>query len=290
MNVYQPLHRRQLLQRAGAGFGGIALASLLQQEQLLGAAPGAVSDPLAPKKPHHESRAKAKRVIWLFMNGGPSQVDTWNYRPELEKRDGKELEGFDKNTGFFTGQVGPLMKSPFKFAQHGESGAWASEIFPHMSQHIDKMAFLHSCHTESNNHSPALFMANCGLPKMGYPCVGSWVNYGLGSESRDLPAFIVMSDPKGRGLPKGYSQNWGAGFLPSVYQGTWLKPTGDPIDNLKPPAAMDVSQQRRQLDLASSSRNSRHLSRNERDPRLVRHRRSRLRSHRQAMSRGSTIS
>jgi len=249
MNVYQPLHRRQLLQRAGAGFGGIALASLLQQEQLLGAAPGAVSDPLAPKKPHHESRAKAKRVIWLFMNGGPSQVDTWNYRPELEKRDGKELEGFDKNTGFFTGQVGPLMKSPFKFAQHGESGAWASEIFPHMSQHIDKMAFLHSCHTESNNHSPALFMANCGLPKMGYPCVGSWVTYGLGSESRDLPAFIVMSDPKGRGLPKGYSQNWGAGFLPSVYQGTWLKPTGDPIDNLKPPAAMDVSQQRRQLDL-----------------------------------------
>ncbi len=249
MNLLPPVSRRHLMKTAGAGFGSIALAGLLQQERLL-AAPAV--NPLAARPPHNPDRAKAKRVIWLFMNGGPSQVDTWNYRPELAQRDGKELEGFDKNTGFFTGQVGPLMKSPFQFAQHGESGAWVSEIFPNLSRHVDKMAFLHSCHTESNNHSPALFMVNCGLPRMGFPCVGSWVTYGLGSESQSLPAFIVMSDPKGRGLPKGYSQNWGAGFLPSVFQGTWLKPTGEPIDNLKPPAVMSVEQQRRQLDLINS--------------------------------------
>jgi hypothetical protein len=248
MNLLTPHNRRELLKRAGAGFGSLALAGVLHDEQLLsGAIPAA--NPLAPRPPHNPERAKAKRVIWLFMNGGPSQVDTWNYRPELEKRDGQELEGFDKNTGFFTAQVGPIMKSPFQFAQHGESGAWVSEIFPHMAKHVDKMAFLHACHTESNNHSPALFMVNCGLPRMGFPCVGSWVTYGLGSESKDLPAFIVMSDPKGRGLPKGYSQNWGAGFLPSVFQGTWLKPQGDPIDNLNRPEQMSVAQQQRQLDL-----------------------------------------
>jgi hypothetical protein len=188
-------------------------------------------------------------VIWLFMNGGPSQVDTWDYKPELAKRDGKELEGFDKNTGFFTGNVGPLMKSPFAFAQHGESGSWVSEIFPNLAQHVDDMAFLHSCFTDSNNHSPALFMMNTGTPRMGFPCVGSWVTYGLGSESQDLPAFVAMSDPLGRGLPKGYSQNWGAGFLPSVYQGTWLKPQGDAIDNLYRDKAMSEQQQRAQLDL-----------------------------------------
>ena len=127
----------------------------------------------------------------LFINGGPSHVDTWDYKPELEKRDGKELEGFDRFTGFFAGSVGPLMKSPFKFTQHGQSGKYVSEIFPNLSQHVDKMAFIHSCYGKSNNHSPALFMMNTGFTQMGYPCVGSWVTYGLGSESRDLPAFVV---------------------------------------------------------------------------------------------------
>jgi hypothetical protein len=246
-----PLNRRQLLATAGGGMGMLALASLLAQEGLLSPAAAATSDPklnpLAAKPSHFP--AKAKNVIWLFMNGGPSQVDTWDYKPELAKRDGKELEGFDKNTGFFTGSVGPLMKSPFQFAQHGQSGAWVSEIFPHLAKHVDDMAFIHSCFTESNNHSPALFMMNTGMARMGFPCVGSWVTYGLGSESQDLPAFVAMSDPLGRGLPKGYSQNWGAGFLPSVYQGTWLKPQGAPIDNLYRPKEMSDQQQRAQLDL-----------------------------------------
>jgi hypothetical protein len=121
-----------------------------------------------------------------------------------------------------------------------------SEIFPRLGEHVDRMAFIHSGYTESNNHSPALFMMNCGLPRMGFPCVGSWVTYGLGSESRDLPGFVVMSDPKGRGLPKGHAANWSAGFLPGVYQGTHLRPTGDPIDNLQRPAGLTNELQRSQ--------------------------------------------
>ena len=262
------LTRRELLRVAGGGAGLLGLATLLEEEGLLAAeASGATAlAPLAPKAPHFPARAK--RVIWLFINGGPSHVDTWDYKPELERRDGQELEGFDKFTGFFSGAVGPLMKSPFQFTQHGQCGKWVSEIFPHLSRHVDKMAFIHSCFSKSNNHSPALFMMNTGFTQMGYPCVGSWATYGLGSESRDLPAFVVMSDPKGRGLPKGYSLNWGAGFLPSVYQGSWLKPQGEPIDNLKPPAELSGSRQRAQLDLLAEL-NQQHLETHVGEPDLA---------------------
>ena len=253
------LSRRDLFRRAGHGAGLLALAGLLDEQRLLipraMAAPSA--DPLAPRPPQLKTRAKS--VIWLFMNGGPSQVDTWDYKPELARRHGQELPGFDKKTGFFTESVGPLMKSPFAWAQHGQSGTWASDLFPHLSRHVDKMAFLHSCHTESNNHSPALFMINTGSTRMGFPCVGSWMTYGLGSESRDLPSFVVMSDPLDRGLPKGQASNWGAGFLPSVYQGTWLRPKGDPIDNLNRAAGMNAEAQRAQLDLLRSL-NQQHLA------------------------------
>ncbi|QDU04157.1 hypothetical protein V6x_38840 [Gimesia chilikensis] len=271
ISINQLLVRRQLLKRAGSGIGTLGLLSLLQQEGLLETSQAAPAvrpnNPLAPKEPHMP--AKAKAVIWLFINGGPSQVDTWDYKPELEKRDGVALEGFDNKTGFFQNAVGPLMKSPFKFKQHGESGKWVSDIFPHLSQHVDKMAFIHSGHTESNNHSPALFMMNCGVPKMGHPCVGSWVTYGLGSESNSLPAFVVMSDPLGRGLPKGHSLNWGAGFLPSVYQGTYLRPTGEPIDNLQPPSVLtNKGRQRSQLDLVKAL-NRQHLEQNEGDQELA---------------------
>src|SRR5437764_919907 len=130
--------RREFLRRTGNGFGLLALAGLLER-QSLEASPATVGEmllhPLAPRPPHFP--AKAKSVIWLFMNGGPSHVDTWDYKPELAKCDGQELQGFDKNTGFFTDQVGPLMKSPFRFQQHGESGAWVSEIFPNLARHVD---------------------------------------------------------------------------------------------------------------------------------------------------------
>ena len=233
--------------------GSLGLWSLLQQEGLAG------QGTLAPKHPHFAP--KAKSVIWIFTNGGPSQVDTWDYKPALAKRDGQTLEGFDRFTGFFANSVGGLMKSPFEFQQHGQCGKHISSIFPRLAKHVDRMAFIHSGHTESNNHSPALFMMNCGLPRMGYPCVGSWVTYGLGSSSDSLPAFVVMSDPKGRGLPKGHAANWGAGFLPSVYQGTHFRPTGDPIDNLYRPREMNPDQQRRQLDLLRHL-NQKHLDAN----------------------------
>ena len=141
------------------------------------------------------------------------------------------------------------MKSPFEFQQHGECGKYVSEIFPHLSKHVDKMAFVHSGYTKSNNHSPALFMMNTGVTRMGFPCVGSWVTYGLGSENNSLPSFVVMSDPLNRGLPKGQAANWGAGFLPSIYQGTYFRPNGAPIDNLVRPSHMTTDQQRAQIDL-----------------------------------------
>jgi hypothetical protein len=235
--------RRDFLKRVGNGFGLLALASLLDEKAY--AAPA--RNPLMPQAPHFP--AKAKSVIWLFMNGGPSHVDTWDYKPELAKRDKQELKGFDKNTGFFTDQVGPLMKSPFKFKQHGQCGAWVSDLFPNMAKHVDKMAFLYSCYTDSNNHSPALLKINTGMSRMGFPCLGSWVTYGLGTQSQSLPAFVTMYDTLGRGLPKGYAQNWGAGFLPSIYQGTALKGQGAPIDDLYRSPEMNDRQQRAQLNL-----------------------------------------
>ncbi|MCS7047180.1 MAG: DUF1501 domain-containing protein, partial [Gemmataceae bacterium] len=242
--------RREFLARAGGGFGLVALAALLQQEQARAEwTPPDPARPMLPRSGHHTARAKS--VIWLFINGGPSHVDTWDYKPELIRRDGQEIPGFDRNTGFFRDQVGPIMKSPFRFARHGRCGKYVSEIFPHLARHVDKMAFIHSLWTDSNNHSPALLKINTGFTRMGYPCAGAWVTYGLGSESQNLPAFVVMYDTLGRGLPKGYAQNWGAGFLPSIYQGTALKPQGAPIDNLYRPADLTDSQQRRQLDLLS---------------------------------------
>lgn len=236
--------RRQFLAKAGGGFGLLALSGLLGQNEAH-ATPS--PNPLLPRDGHFPG--KAKSVIWLFMNGGPSQVDTWDYKPELERRDGQELAGFDRNTGFFRDQVGPLMRSPYRFRRHGQCGAWVSELFPNMARHVDKMAFLYSCWTDSNNHAPALLKINTGMTRMGFPCAGSWVVYGLGTVSQNLPAFVVMYDTLGRGLPKGYSQNWGAGFLPSIFQGTALKHQGAPIDNLFRPEGMTERHQRNQLDL-----------------------------------------
>jgi len=256
-NAWATLSRRELLRRAGCGLGMLGLACLLVEEGLLERRAAAADlgnralNPLAPQPTHFA--AKAKAVIWIFVNGGPSQVDTWDYKPQLEKFDGHSIKEFDpdfKNTtGFFKNAVGNLMKSPFAFRPRGQCGKMVSDVFPYLGEHVDRMAFIHSGHTESNNHSPALFMMNCGLPRMGFPCVGSWVTYGLGSESQNLPAFVVMSDPKGRGLPKGNAANWSAGFLPGVYQGTRLRPTGDPIENLTPPPALSADAQRNQLDL-----------------------------------------
>jgi hypothetical protein len=259
--------RRAFLKRTGSGFGLMALIAMLGEQGALAAGgKSEVSDfksqavnPLAAKPSHFP--AKAKSVIWLFMNGGQSQVDTWDYKPALAKADGQELKGFDKNTGFFSNDVGPLMKSPFAFARYGQSGAWVSESFPNLSKHVDDMAFIHSCFTETNNHSPALFQVNTGMSRMGFPCVGSWVTYGLGTLNQNLPAFVVMYDTLGRGLPKGHASNWGSGFLPGVFQGTALNHQGPPINNMDRLSSMTDAQQRAQLDLMRTL-NRHHLARN----------------------------
>lgn len=257
--------RRDFLGRAGNGMGLLALANLFHQEaRASGVDTG--RNPMAARPSHFP--AKAKNVIWLFMNGGPSHVDTWDFKPELAKRDGQDLKGFDKTTGFFADQVGPVMKSPFRFAQHGQSGTWVSELFPAMARHVDKMAFIHSCWTDSNNHSPALFKINTGMARMGFPCLGSWVTYGLGNESQNLPAFVVMYDTLGRGIPKGHSQNWGAGFLPGIFQGTALRAQGAPINDLYRPADRTDRQQRNQLDLMARL-NRRHLEHEPDEPELA---------------------
>jgi hypothetical protein len=237
-----------MLRLCGGGFGLTALSALLEQSGL--AAPAA-----APSARWRTHPAPAKAVIWLFMNGGPSQVDTFDYKPALAEWNGKPLPGFDPNSGFKPQDAGNLMASPWKFAQHGQSGRWVSELFPHLAREVDRMAFIHSCHTDSNNHSPALYMMNTGTPRMGRPCFGAWASYGLGSENANLPAFVVMADPRNRGLPRGRGNNWGAGFLPSRFQGTFLQPKGAPITNLTPADGADaatLAAQRQELDLLTA--------------------------------------
>lgn len=190
MNSNTRPSRRDMISLGGYGLGALAVSSLCSA--------GVVK--AGPSVP--QAIDPAKSVIWLVMNGGQSHVDTWDYKPQLAKSNGKKLEGFDQEVGFFPGKVGAIMQSPFSFQQYGECGKWVSDIFPSLAQHVDDMAFVHSCHGESNNHSPALFTLNTGVSRMGYPCVGSWVTYGLGSENKNLPSFVVMTDPQGRGLPK----------------------------------------------------------------------------------------
>jgi hypothetical protein len=231
--------RREFIKIGGHGLGALALSGLCSSQSAS-----------AAQTPHFP--AKAKSVIWLVMNGGQSHVDTWDYKPQLIKSHGQKLKGFKNDVGFFPEKVGAIMQSPFKFKQYGQSRKWVSEIFSKVAAHVDDMAFVHSCHGKSNNHSPALFMLNTGVSHMGYPCVGSWVTFGLGTDNNNLPSFVVMTDPLGRGLPKGQAQNWGAGFLPGSFQGTALNTRGPQIDNLVRDTVMTRQQQRRQFDLISA--------------------------------------
>ena len=231
--------RREFIKIGGHGLGALALSGLCSSRSAS-----------AAQTPHFQP--KAKSVIWLVMNGGQSHVDTWDYKPQLIKSHGQKLKGFKNDVGFFPEQVGAIMQSPFKFKQYGQSRKWVSEIFSKVAAHVDDMAFVHSCHGKSNNHSPALFTLNTGVSHMGYPCVGSWVTFGLGTDNNDLPSFVVMTDPLGRGLPKGQAQNWGPGFLPRSFQGTALNTRGPQIDNLVRDTVMTRQQQRRQFDLISA--------------------------------------
>jgi hypothetical protein len=244
-NYYSPADlqlptRRRFLQQAGLGFGSLALASMLHDESRA-ASPSA--DPLAQVSPHFPARVKS--IIWLFMTGGPSQVDTWDYKPELQKRDGQELAGSDPKTGFFT-TSGKCLKSPFEWKQHGESGSWASDLFPHLSQHVDKMCFLHSMYLRQNNHAPASIELMCGTNRPGLPALGAWMTYGLGSMNQDLPSYVVLHDTR----PRGDDQIWSAGFLPKTYQALALDARRkEAVDNVTRDSRHSDAQQRAQLEL-----------------------------------------
>jgi hypothetical protein len=231
--------RRRFLAQSGLGFGSLALASMLQDE----ARAAAEANPLALRPSLFAP--KAKSVIWLFMTGAPSQVDTWDYKPELQKRHGQPLPGSDAKTGFFT-TSGKILKSPFEWKQHGKSGSWVSGIFPHLSRHVDKMAFIHSMHLQANNHAPASMELMCGSNQPGRPAAGAWLTYGLGAENQNLPAYVVMHERR----PRGDDQIWSAGFLPKTFQALALDARrGGVIDNLDRSVSQTASQQRSTLDL-----------------------------------------
>lgn len=221
--------RRDLLWRLGGGLGGVALAALLERDRLL-AQPSA--RPGLAGLPHFAPKAKA--VIQIFCPGGVSHVDTWDYKPELARRAGRPFDP-DGRLTFFASTPGNCQPSYWRFRQRGQCGRWISDLFPNFSECVDDVAFLHSMQNKSALHGPAMFMMNSGFIRPGFPCMGAWVTYGLGSECDNLPAFVVLPDP--RGLPPGGVANWGAGFLPAVHQGTVLETAVNrpPIADLFPP-------------------------------------------------------
>ncbi len=211
--------RRQMLSRSAVGFGSLALASLLAEEGM--AAPNLV-DPLAAKVPHFP--AKAKRIIFLFMKGGPSHLDTFDPKPLLDRDDGKPLPFAKPRVQF--APTGNLLKSPWKFQQHGQSGTWVSELFPHFSRCVDDVCFIHSVHGTNPAHGGALLKLHTGSDNFVRPSLGSWVTYGLGTENRDLPAFVTICPT----LAHGGINNWSSAFLPAVYQGMAIGNASIPSD------------------------------------------------------------
>ena len=239
--------RRDFLRKAGAGFGTLALADLLGKENLLALPPDSLN-PMAPRSAPFPARAKS--IIWLFMEGAPSAVDMFDPKPELTKRDGQRI-----NIDVFNGNPGPLMKSPFSFKQYGQTGTWVCEHYPNVARHVDDFAFIKSCYSESNDHVPALYQINTGIPRPGFPSAGAWVTYGLGSENSSLPGYVVLGNNQG---VKGGNLNWSSGFLPTTYQGTLFRPEGAPVINLTRPNGVTREDQRAQLDLMEKL-NQRHL-------------------------------
>jgi hypothetical protein len=252
--------RREFLWQAGGGFTSLALTSMLTADGFLDrqsvAADGVTPyhNPLAPKQPHFEP--KAKSVIFLFMYGGPSHIDTFDYKPVMNGMDGKTVavktfgRGGHKNEG-------RIVEPRWKFRQYGECGKWVSDLFPHLGEQADKIAFLHSMTADSPIHGSAMLQMNSGQILGGSPAMGSWVNYGLGSENENLPGFVVMLDPTGG--PISGAKNWSSGFMPATYQGTILKAKGAPLLDLNLPEGMSKPVQRTLLDTLEAA-NREHLA------------------------------
>jgi hypothetical protein len=239
--------RRRFLGQAGVGIGMAALAELLHCDLFAQSADSNGTGAL-PGLPHFAP--KAKRVIYLFQSGAPSQLDLFDYKPQLAKTHGTDLPESIRNgqrlTAMTAGQTSfPIAQSIFKFAQYGQSGAWLSELLPHTAKVVDDLCFIKSLHTEQINHDPAVTFAQTGFQLAGRPSLGAWVSYGLGTMNQDLPAFVVMITGNGQALAE---RQWGTGFLPSKYQGVKLRSVGDPVLYVSNPEGFESSQRARFIE------------------------------------------
>ncbi|MEJ7710824.1 MAG: DUF1501 domain-containing protein [Pyrinomonadaceae bacterium] len=251
-NSLQAITRRHFFKQTGFGIGSLALTSLLNEQLLRAqvAPPGRTADEAPQQKPHFAP--KAKNVIYLFMAGAPSQLDLLDFKPELKKRDGEPCpEDLIKGERFaFIKGVPRLLGTPHSFRQVGQSGAELSILLPHLSEIADDVAIIKSMHTTQFNHAPAQILMNTGHQIIGRPSVGSWLTYGLGSEGRELPGFVVLLS--GKNQPDGGKSCWGSGFLPTQYQGVEFRSKGDPVLFLSNPEGMSVDTRRHTLDALQS--------------------------------------
>ncbi|MCA9062061.1 MAG: DUF1501 domain-containing protein [Planctomycetaceae bacterium] len=239
------LHRRHWLQNFGMGFGSLAAMHLMQREASAADQARGVIDP-----PHHPP--KARRVIYLFQAGGPSQLETWDYKPLLNEQQGQPLPDSVRQGQRLTGMSGhqailPLAGSAFRFEQHGQNGTWVSELLPHMAQQVDRITVIRSLYTEAINHDPAITFLQTGSQISGRPSIGSWLHYGLGTDSDDLPAFVVLIT-RGKGGQPLYSRLWGSGFLPSRYQGVQFRSGREPVLYLSNPPGISADSRRGMLN------------------------------------------
>ncbi|MEM6470566.1 MAG: DUF1501 domain-containing protein [Planctomycetota bacterium] len=253
--------RREFLWQTGGGFGAAALASMLTNDGFLNAAEQTRGvNPLSAKPPHFAP--KAKSVIFLFMYGGPSHIDTFDYKPAMNGMDGKTVDvktfgrGGRKNNG-------RIVEPRWKFSQHGQCGKWVSTLFPNLAEHVDDIAFLHSMTADSPIHGSAMLMMNSGKILSGSPALGSWATYGLGSVNENLPGYVVMLDPKAG--PISGAKNWSSGYMPATYAGTVFRSSGAPILNLKRPEGMSDEVQRTLIDSIQSANESHRESRSDFD-------------------------
>src|SRR5262245_22058173 len=248
--------RRQFLASAGGGFGMLALTALLADDRLLADDVDRTRNPLAPRRTHHS--AKAKSVIFLFMSGGPSHLETFDPKPELARLHGQPLPtSFGAVMTRRAVERNRLFAPRFRFRPHGQSGIEVSELLPNLAECVDDLCVLRGCHGGTVTHPESVYMMNTGSILMGRPSLGSWVAYGLGSENQNMPAFVVLPDPGG--WVKGGAPAWGQGFLPSAFQGTLLHGGPRPIMHLHHPDGVSSEQQRRTLDFVQQL-NRQHLS------------------------------
>ncbi len=264
--IHSLLDRRKFLSSTVHGLSAVALASLLDADRLL-AVDRSLTSPIDPRKPHARRsphfQPRAKNVLVIFCAGACSQLETWDYKPELIKRNGQPLKGGPPVT--FQGPSGNLAQPQYKFRPRGETGKMVSDMVPHLGQLVDEMAFVHSLTSNTNTHGPAENFLSTGFVLDGFPSIGAWVTYALGSENEDLPAFVAIPDP--RGVPQASVNNWGPGFLPAVFQGTPFN-SNQPIRNLKPPATIKPSADRAARDLLRFI-NDNHRRANAGDPDLA---------------------